>query len=123
MHAEKSKPIYTLSLGTMVTPEMSEAVKNVAAEAGMRPAEWLRMVVESALSMPKDSRVLLAELLAFREMTLALLFDLNGQLTSLQKDLKVSMNGRTPNELERLVMKAEAKKRTLADKVIEETKQ
>lgn len=108
MHAEKSKPIYTLSLGTMVTPEMSEAVKNVAAEAGMRPAEWLRMVVESALLMPKDSRIVLSELLAFREITLNLLFDLSERM----KD-----------DLETMVMKVDSKKRTLADKVIEEAKQ
>lgn len=111
MHA-REKTNYARSVGIRLTTDQLEAVRAAASRAGMKPGIYLRGIINKAVTEGFGTEVMaktqLAELLAFREITLNLLFDLSKRM----KD-----------DLETMVMKVDSKKRTLADKVIEEAKQ
>lgn len=69
--------LYTESLGTKVTEETMAAVEDAAKALNMRPAEWLRLVVQRALangeSIPgQEWKHVMAEVLAFRQIFMAL---------------------------------------------------
>lgn len=72
MHAAIAENSYTESVGTKVKPEMAAGMREAAEAAGVKQGEWLRKVIGAAIKQEVGQRIVLAELMALRTLTLTL---------------------------------------------------
>jgi hypothetical protein len=80
MHAAKQSKTLTASITAKLTPEEYMLIKQQAKESGLRPSEWSRQALASAVACGPEIRLILSELLALRKIFLALKVDrIHGQ--------------------------------------------
>lgn len=65
MHAKRTT-LYSETLGARVSPEQMEMVAEAAAKAHVTPSVWVRSLIEKALCGDVGERVVLAEVVATR---------------------------------------------------------
>ena len=103
MHGSISSKTLTASITAKLTENEQMLIKRQAKAQGLRPSEWCRRVLVSAVECPSETRLVLSEVLAVRKVFLALLLDL--------------IQGQKPTEMRirEVVEQAEATKFAMAE--------
>lgn len=67
MHAGTREKLYTEGIGVKVTPDVDRAINAAAEASGISKMVWIRGAIEQALRPVPTNRMVLAEVLALRE--------------------------------------------------------
>jgi uncharacterized protein (DUF1778 family) len=110
LEASERRKKYEVTINAKVTAETEAAIQAAAAARGLKRSEWLRQVVLDALNEDAGTRILLAELLAFR----------SAMLTMQKQSWRV--DGFDDGRLAELVKAVDARKFALADARLMEAK-